>query len=219
MKQKTFDSLTWGLVVLSLILSLLVWGDGIAWQFGSINAYQWFPLFGLIAWLVMATHYFSGALRITHPYLKKPAYYSKVTSFIVLASLLLHPGILAYSQWRNGFGFPPNSFVEYVGESLLLASMLGSIALTLFLAFEIFDRLKEKAVIKKNWWLVSISQTVAMMLVFIHALRLGGDLDGWFLAVWLSYGMLLLPCFYIIHSSELSSLHKKNKSVQERQLM
>ncbi len=209
MTQKTFNIFSWATVVLSTTLVIVAWGQGIDWEIGSITAYQWFPLFGLLAWMIMATHYFTGTLRILNPELKKPTYYSKVTSYIVLASLLLHPGILAYAQLRNGAGVPPASFTDYVGESLMLASFLGTLGLAVFLSFEVIERLKERQSIKKHWWAVSVSQSLAMTFIFVHALRLGGELQGWFLAIWLLYGVALVPCFYIIHKSDFSFLNSQ----------
>lgn len=210
MVQKTYNIFSWALVSISVLLPTIAWGSNVNWQIDSLTAYQWFPLLGLLAWMIMATHYFTSALRVVYPYLQKPRYYSKSTSYVVLACILLHPGLLAYSEWRNTNVLPPESFVNYVGESLVLASMFGSIALTLFLLYEVVDRLKHKKALQKNWWLVSISQTLAMVLIFIHALRLGGEMQGWFLIVWVVYGVALLPCFYIIHSYDLK---KKNEKV------
>lgn len=204
MTQKSFTTFSWSTVALSIILSITAWGQGVNWQIDSITAYQWFPLFGLLAWMIMATHYFNGTLRILNPELKKPSYYSKVTSYIVLACLLLHPGILAFAQLKNGAGIPPASFTDYVGESLMFASFLGSMALVLFLSYEVFERLKDRATLKKYWWLVSVSQSLAMVFIFVHALRLGGELKGWFLAIWIVYGLVLLPCFYVIHKADFT---------------
>lgn len=202
MTQKSFTILTWKILALSIVLPFAAWGSSLAWRLDSLSPYQWFGLFGLLAWMIMWTHYISGTLRILTG-CKKPSYYSRLTGWLVLSALLLHPGILAYVQFQNGAGLPPFSFVDYVGQNMLLAIMLGSIALTIFLSFEIFDRLKTKQVIKKNWWLISISQSLAMILIFVHGLQLGPRLQsGWFMWVWVTCGMLLLPCLYIIHKAD-----------------
>ena len=150
-----------------------------------------------------------------NPGLKKPAGYSKITGWIVLASILLHPGILAYEQFRNGAGIPPKSFYDF-RPSLTIAVILGSISLLIFLSFEVFDRLQSNKSIKKYWWAVSISQSLAMIMIFIHALRLGTDvMSGWFMAVWIVYGIAILPAFYIIHKNDFKH---KDQPDNERQL-
>jgi hypothetical protein len=205
MTQKSFNTFVWTVLAFAILVPFIVWGQGINWQIGSITIYRWFSLFGLLAWMVMWTHYINGAIRVKNPKLSKPKFYEPLTAYLVLASLLLHPGLLIYAQWRNGAGLPPNSYLDYVGESLAIAVMFGTISLIIFLSFEVFNRLKHKQTII-NWWpAISISQSIAMILIFIHGLRLGTNLSsGWFVYVWILCGIALIPCFYISHESEFS---------------
>lgn len=212
MTQQSFNKLTWGILLLSIILPMFVWGEFIGWSVGDITIYQWFPLFGLIAWMVMWTHYISGTIRVKNPELKKPKYYEPLTAYLVLVSLLLHPGLLAFALWSNDVGLPPNSFYDYVGDSLKLAVIFGSISLMIFLSFEIFNRTKTNKHIIKWWLAISISQSIAMTLIFVHGLRLGSILSGWFEIVWVVYGLLLIPCFYIIHRQDIEN-RAKNSTV------
>jgi hypothetical protein len=122
----------------------------------------------------------------------------------VLGCLLLHPGLLAYAQFKNGAGLPPGSFYDYVGSGLVMAVVFGSIALLIFLSFEVFNRLKNYKSVKKWWPLISISQSLAMLLIFIHGIRLGSNFSsGWFIYVWWICGLALLPCFYVIHRNDI----------------
>jgi hypothetical protein len=192
---------------------VLAWGQTVSWNIATLSPYQWFPLFGIFAWMTMWTHYVIGAIRVNVAELSKPKYYSAVTGWLVLASLLLHPGILAYQQFRNDQGLPPESFINYVGESFQLAVMLGSIALLIFLSFEIFDRLKNNKIVQKYSLAISISQSVAMLFIFVHGLRLGTSLgEGWFRVVWVLMGIILMYCFYLIHRSEIAHITKESTS-------
>jgi hypothetical protein len=206
MTQKTFNFFVWVILAFAILVPFIVWGQGIDWQLGSISIYRWFPLFGLLAWMVMWTHYITGTLVIKYPILTRPKIYKPFTEYLVLASLLLHPGLLIYAQWKNGAGLPPNSYLEYVGEALALAVMFGTIALIIFLSYEFFDRLQHKQTIKRWWPAISISQSIAMILIFVHGLRLGTNLSsGWFVYVWIACGIALLPCFYIIHEQDFAN--------------
>lgn len=212
MRQKDFNIISWGILALSIYLSFLVWGSNLSWEFSSVSIYGFFPLLGILAWMTMWTHYITGAFRIKNPMLVKPKYYSQLTGYLVLACLLLHPGLLAYAQNKNGAGLPPTSFFAYTGDGLKLAVMFGSISLLIFLSFEIFNRLKDRPKIKKYWWLISLSQSLAMILIFVHGLRLGNNLQtNWFTIVWAAYGLLLIPCLYIIHSEDFRNLQKTNE--------
>lgn len=205
MTQKTFTYLSWLGVVTMLGLVIYVWGDHASWRIGSLNTYQWFPLFGLLAWTIMALHYYLGSLRVLIPGLRKPNYFKAVTGWLVLGSILLHPGLLAYEQSKNGEGLPPDSFVSYVGEGFKLAAMLGTISLIIFLSFEVFDRIRRGNILKKFWWVISMSQSIAMVLIWIHGFRLGTHINGWFEIVWIVMGALLIPTFFVIHRSDFTS--------------
>ncbi len=204
MQQKTFNRFTWTLFIGVLILSFIAWGQTVNWSLGSLTAYQWFPLLGISAWLVMWTHYITGYVRLKSG-VEKNEKYSRISGFFVLAFLLLHPGLLALVQFQNNQGLPPESFVNYVGESLRLAVFLGTIGLTIFLSFEFFERAKSIDWVSKYWWLVSIAQSLAMTVIFVHGLRLGTTLgDGWFRIVWIIFGVTLLPCFYLFHKADFT---------------
>ena len=205
MNQKTFNYVSWAAVIGSVLLATLAWGGGINWNIAGINGYQLFPLFGLIAWMTMANHYYLGSVRLLSSSLKRPKLFGKISEYIVLASFLLHPGILAYEQSNNGQGLPPESFYSYRGGGLKLAMILGTVSLLVFLSFEVFNRIKHNKIIAKYWWAISLSQSLAMILIWVHAWRLGSDLGGsWFQIVWLIYGFALIPSFYIIHRSDFA---------------
>lgn len=205
MDQKTYTNFSWITLIAVMTVGITAWSQTISWDFGSLTAYQWFPLLGILAWMIMWTHYITAVPRVMNPELKKSRSYYKVSSYIVLACLLLHPGILALVQFQNDQGVPPNSFVEYVGESMRLAVFLDTIGLTIFLSYEYFERVQSKAWAKRWWWLVSISQSLAMTVIFVHGLRLGTTLgDGWFRLVWFIMGAALIPCFYLFHKADFT---------------
>ena len=211
MTQKDFNRFTWGIFAVSILLPLLVWATNLSWDFGSVSIYGFFPLLGLVAWMTMWTHYMTGAVRIRNPKLVKPVHYSRVTGYLVLGCLLLHPGLLAYAQNRNGQGLPPNSYYAYTGDALRLAVMFGILSLLIFLSFEVFNRMKDRRLVRKYWWAISLSQSLAMVLIFIHGLKLGYSIqDSWFTIVWVIYGLLLLPCFYVIHRQEFGKTPEKS---------
>lgn len=206
MKQHTYNFIVWAMLIITITLGIIAWGQTVQWQIASLTPYQWFPLFGILAWLIMWTHYGSGYFRVKNPSLKKPKYYAGLTGWMVLAFILLHPGILAFQQYRNDQGIPPESFINYVGEGLEIAVMAGSISLIIFLSFEVYDRMRTNTWVKKHALALSVIQSLAMTLIFVHGLRLGTSLgDGWFRIVWIAYGALLIPIFYTIHKSELEN--------------
>lgn len=143
----------------------------------------------------MWTHYAIGAVRI---FTKEPRnrLYSRVSGAIVLVCILLHPTLLALGMYGNTSQLPPASFYNYVAPTLKYAVAFGTISLIIFLSFDVFKRLSKKAWVKNNMRWIDVSQMVAMVLIFVHGLALGQDLQGgWFQLWWIVMGALLIPCF------------------------
>ena len=196
----------WALSVVVFALAVMVWGQNVAWNVTELSTYSWFPLFGLVAFSLMWGHYVVTATRVAvggDGDALKPYY--RVTSWIVLIALLLHPGLLIWQLWADGFGLPPMSYLtHYVAPELGWVAILGTVSLLAFLAYELwrwFD--------KKPWWRwVSWASEFAMLAIFYHGSRLGAELQvEWFRALWLLYGATLVISFAYLH---WSAYRKKN---------
>ncbi len=177
---------SWGLGGVVSAAAIIVWIQAMGKL--HITSYSLFPVFGLLAFSLMWTHYIIGAFRrysdVPFSALKQ---YFKITGVVVLACILLHPVLLIFQLWRDGFGLPPNSYLEhYVAPGGKLAVLLGSMSLIILLLFEL-----KRWYGKKPWWkFVEYAQIVAMLVMFYHALTLGGALQiGWYHTLWLFYGV------------------------------
>ncbi len=197
-KAQQLQVAAWGLAVFTTTLSLFVWGQLLDWEFAGLSAYDIFPVLGLIAFGLMWGHYVVAALR-QHwglaPEVSKR--YFDSTSIVVLALILLHPGLLILQLWNDGFGLPPGSYLEhYVGPGLKWAALLGSLSLIIFLLFELRHWFS-----KKPWWrFVGLASDVAMIAILIHGFRLGTHLQsGWFRTVWIIYAITLLAVMGILY--------------------
>lgn len=147
----------------------------------------------------MWTHYMYGTLRLLSDKFPFNHSYKKVSEYLVLAFILLHPGLLIYKLWADTGQYPPESYMNYVGEGSKLFLLMGTVALLCFLAYEVLSRLRRADVVQRVWRWVSLSQAIAMTLIFIHGLALGRHLyGGWFQAYWVLLGCLLIPCFAVI---------------------
>lgn len=187
--------------------AVYVWASSV--RFASLTLYDVFPVLGLTAWSIMWTHYVIGMIRKLNPALPSNPGYSKVSEYIVLAAILLHPGLLALAQFQNGLGLPPASEYAFVAASSAWAITLAIIAWLTFLSFELFNRMKNNVAVKKNWWLVNLSQSVAMLFIFAHSLTVGRNLQsGWFRTYWLVLGVILIACIVHSHWSD----YKKSRS-------
>lgn len=194
----------WILGIGVMFAGLLAWFQNMGNLFNIVSLYQVFPILGVWAWSLMWTHFVIGEIRRLKPALPGNRLYHLISTNLVLLLLFLHPGILAFEQFRQGKGFPPTSYLAYAGEAGAWLITLGVIGLTFFLFYELIIRFKESERVKKLWWLVNITQTVAMISIFTHGLELGGDLHGgWFRTYWIWLGLLLIPCLLHTHWSDL----------------
>jgi len=197
-RTNQLKSFAWSLSATVAIIAVLGWGQGIHWKITHINSYQLFPLFGLLAFSIMWSHYIVSAVRQYLGIAKKELQgYIKITGWIVLLAIVMHPGLLEWQLWRDGFGLPPGNVLEsYVAPTLRWAALLGMVSLLVFLAYELkrwFD--------DRGWWrIIEVATDVAMIAVLIHSLKLGSLLQhGWLRMVWYGYGATLLAALGYIY--------------------
>lgn len=189
-RAATLSRLEWALGGLVVVLALVAWATTRQVFSNTLDVYGIFPLFGLIAFSVMWTHYIMWAgRRIVGVQKPKKTLYSTLSSNLVLALIIAHPTTLIVSLWIDGLGLPPASYLQaYPGHDL--AFVCAILGLSLFLAYE-FNRWFSD----RSWWHWVLNvQVIAMGAIFYHSLALGQELarPSWFQAVWWLYGITLL---------------------------
>lgn len=188
----------WSISLLTCLVAFIVWGHDYSWQLLPLNNYVIFPLLGLLAFSLMWGHYMSSAIRqafgLDRQVLKR---YFEATSLVVLVLLCLHPSLLIYQRFRDGFGLPPGSYMSYVAPGMGWITLLGTVSLVIFLAFEFRRRYGDK-----SWWhFVAEAGDFAMLAIIYHAIQLGSQLQtGWYRYIWWFYAVslvaVLLPKYY-----------------------
>lgn len=202
----------WGLSLAVCVLALAAWSQ-VGLEAKDLNAYLLFPLFGLLAFSLMWTHYVVGALRRLAGVDKAPLKaYFRATGWVAIVFILLHPSLLVFQLWRDGAGLPPGSYINYVGPALKWAVALGTLSFLLFLSFETkrwFD--------KKAWWpIIEYGNVVAMFAIIAHSLALGSNLQtGWFRYVWLFYAVSLLASLVYIYYLEAQVAKKEGNFMKK----
>jgi hypothetical protein len=187
----------WTLSSVAVMIAVIAWGQTYAWHFKGLSIYQLFPLLGLVAFSLMWSHYMASVgrqyLRLDKKVLRS---YFEATAGLVLAAILLHPGLLSWQLWRDGMGLPPGSELDYVMPTARYAIFFGFIAVSVFLLYEL-----RRVYDKRPWWkYVQYASDAAMLLIFFHALELGGALQtSWFRTVWYFYGVTLVAALAYIY--------------------
>lgn len=100
-RLKTF---AWSLSALVSTVAVLAWGQLYDWGLSGLSIYQLFPLFGLLAFSLMWSHYIVAVVRL-HGGIDSSVTksYFEATSFVVLVSILLHPAtcVAVVAGWRR----------------------------------------------------------------------------------------------------------------------
>jgi hypothetical protein len=178
----------WLLGLVVVVSSLAVWLVEREPEFASLTVYEIFPPLGLIAFGLMWTHFVMGALRRFADVSAQGSVYKAASMGLVLALIVLHPLLFWIALYADGYGLPPQSYMDAYSSQLLFIA-LGNIGLFIFLAYE-FKRLFGE----KSWWkYVEWEQIIGMAAIFFHAIELGGELrDDWYMLLWWFYGLTLL---------------------------
>ena len=193
--RKHISFIAWTLALAVTMAGFVAWAQHHSWQLIGISNYQLFPLFGILAFSLMWCHYMIGGIKAGFNIqdAKVDKRYFEVTAGIVLLALFIHPSLLIWQLFRDGFGLPPGSYTNhYVAPGLAWAVLLGSVSWLAFMSFEL-----RRFYGNKKWWkYVLYANDVAIWLVYIHSLLLGADVAApWLHQVWIFYGLALAAAF------------------------
>jgi predicted heme/steroid binding protein len=191
----------WILGLFVTVVSVTVWATGLAST--GLTSYSLFPLFGLLAWSIMWTHYVCGVLMVRFGF-ERNRLYQKVSTKIVFACLWLHPGLLIYRLWVSNQTLPPKSLIDYMGQANIMILIGAVVAWLTFLSFDVLIKYRKRPFWQRHWFWVSVSQAFAMMAIYAHAIKLGRHIQvTWFKAYWLLLGLILVPSLIYLLWNEL----------------
>ena len=208
---KRLSILAWGVSGSVAAMALIAWGQGLRWYFSNLSTYRLFPIFGLLAFSLMWSMYMVGFIRRRYAIsAEKLKLYYKTLPLLIFLFIMLHPGLLIWQLWRDGFGLPPQSYLQhYVAPSLRWAVFISSTAWLVFIAYEFRYRYHNR-----SWWkYFEYAADLALVGIFFHALALGTQLrHGWFRYVWFFYGAVLIAILTDLYVSRIKSHRQKTSS-------
>lgn len=204
-KSSLLVPMVWTLGAVVSGLAIYVWAQSFGWRLNGLSTYQIFPVLGLLAFSLMWSHYMVGFMRHVAKTTADLSDYFRITGYAVLLLILLHPGLLIYQRFHDGFGLPPGSYEKYVAPSMAWITLLGSVCLLAFLSFEL-----KRWFEYRNWWkYILLLNDAAMLGIFYHGLQLGTQTHiAWFRDIWWFYGITLITVL----------LHKYVRLIQQRSL-
>lgn len=165
---------------------LYVWSGRFVFSATPFVLFDLFPAFGLLAFSTMWLHVVGGAFR---EWINKYLDFQQFvfwTSFVVLAALLLHPGLLLLGFTLTGGGSAYN-YAPSGKEYLITIAILAWI---IFISYDFLKVLHKKGYLAKYWHVIKLVSTLALFLAFFHSINLGRDLHvGSLRVVWWFYGI------------------------------
>ncbi len=197
-------AIAWAVTATTVLAAFAAWGQSLRWDIIGVSTYQLFPIFGLFAFSLLWSQYMMLALqKYWQTPREKLRSYFRQCGWLVLAALLLHPSLLIWQLWRDGFGLPPGSYLQhFVAPDLAWVALLGMVSLGVFLVYEFWRLFRDF-----SWWrYIVYACDLAMLAVFYHGLRLGNQLQGdWYFVVWIIYGLCLLVVLPYVRANDFRS--------------
>lgn len=182
---KRFQTIEWTIGASISLINIAAWTISRNALAGGLSVYDVFPLFGLLAFGLMWSHYILGSVRrLLDLEEQERSIYWAASTGLVLFLLIAHPLLLNTALINDGLGLPPASYEAAYG-SKAINLLIGSAALMVFLAFEL-----RRWFHAKSWWrYIDSAQVFAMAAIFLHALVLGRELTMlWFAIIWWGLG-------------------------------
>ena len=187
------------LLIIICIPSLYYWLTGVNWNINNLTVINTFPIFGLLAFNIMWLHLMIAWYRRYNPDKFNYKKFFRQTSNLVLALIIIHPMLII---WKSlSIGVKP---LDFAGNQGRISILFGAIALTIFLLYEVIDRMRQKPVVQNNWPYVVAINRAGLILIYFHALKLGTNLqDGPFKLLWIFYGISLVAYYLSSYIKEI----------------
>jgi hypothetical protein len=169
-------------VILAVFYPLGVVIAGARWVFDSTFFVNLFPLFGVLAFVLLWLHAISGAFE---PWLRRYIDFDQFvqnTSLVIFISIILHPLLLLIPL---GFNF---AAVFSFGPVYIWLAIIGWF---LLISYDVGKILKKKyTFFVRNWNKILLISNIGFILTFFHSLGVGDNLQaGPLRIVWIFYGV------------------------------
>ena len=167
--------------------------------FAVHSPYSIFPILGLLAWSLLSTQYFMGAIRHNTTQSIVNTRFTRISGVMIVIALVLHPLLPIVQLYIDTGLAPPASLAAFVGDSRMYLIWIAVTSLIFFLLFDLLRPYRKSLIKRGIWRFISLTQIFAMLLIFIHALLLGSLFTGaWTSAWWIFLNAALIPC-YVLH--------------------
>jgi len=162
---------------------LLVWYQNVSLSFDATLLVALFPPFGLLAATIMYLHILGRPFKTQlEPYVSF-ATFERVSSYLVLVSIILHPLLRTIFFISRGISLvPPPAYV--------LPITLGALGFLMLIAYDLGKVFYRSTFVAQHWNAIDVVSTLGFYMIWVHALLLGHNLqEGLLRTLWIIYGI------------------------------
>ena len=172
------------LFALAAVLSpILIWGQTATLTPDSTLLPTIFPVFGLIAFMIMWLHIIGGAFETWLNKYIDFGYFINWSSSVVLLLIILHPLIFILN-----FGFPKIAGIFSFGPGSFI--WLGVLGWLMLITYDIRKAFKNRQFFIRHWGVIQFLSTLGFYVIFFHSLFLGHNIQAGPLRVaWIFFGI------------------------------
>lgn len=172
-----------GIAVALSVTAIAAWAEPFQGRLWPMSPYAASPLFDMLAFCFLVTYVLTLCLQ---PWLGAHGrQLVRILACITLVMLLLHPGLLFWQLWRDGFGLPPMSYLHFYTEDQLVGVVFGA-AGYLLTALALVYGLRRTAVASRA---VTVLLCIGAAGMFWYSLLNNVFVqESWFAGLWIVLG-------------------------------
>ena len=142
-----------------------------------------FPAFGLSAFTIMYLHLIGRPFAAWLDGYVSFARFERVSSYLVLVSIILHPLLRTIALVIRGISLWPSLGTE-------LAITLGGLGFILLISYDLGKTFQHSTFVTRHWGRIDVASTLGFYVIWVHSLLLGSEVQMGFLhSLWIFYGV------------------------------
>lgn len=105
------------------VIAFAAWAEPFAGRLWPMSPYAAAPLFDMLAFSLVCVY--AIALVAAHHLARGTAWVAGLIAGLALTAIVLHPGLMFWQLWRDGFGLPPASYFHFYTQDQLVGLTFG----------------------------------------------------------------------------------------------
>lgn len=168
-----------------LATACIAWAEPFEGKLWPMSPYALTPLVDMLAFTLVCVF---GMVHLVRTRLGRyGTVVARVVTGMTLLAIVLHPGLLFWQLWRDGYGLPPLSYLHFYTDDQLIGVSIGTAGYALTGAVLVWYLWRQQR-LTYGPMLVLVAGGAGM---FWYSLLINVFVqESWFATVWVGYGIL-----------------------------